>query len=92
MLTAALASPVTPHDRDTRLVPVTLIESSALPVGHDRPGSLWGAAGADALAVVPPGWAGDEIELLALPAAETTVMPPADTVLATKADSRRPPR
>lgn len=66
--TVSLAGPVTPHDRDTRLLPVTLIGSTARPVGHDRPGSLWGAAGADALAVVPPGWAGGQVELLALPA------------------------
>lgn len=67
-LTATLAGPVTPHDRDTRLVPVTRIGSAVLPVGHDRPGSLWGAAAANALAVVPPAWTGGEIELLPLPA------------------------
>ncbi|GIG88394.1 molybdopterin molybdotransferase MoeA [Plantactinospora endophytica] len=75
--TATLAGPVTPHDRDTRLVPVARVGSAALPVGHDRPGSLWGAAGADALAVVPPGWNGDEVELLSLPAAETALPLPA---------------
>ncbi|MEU4420527.1 molybdopterin molybdotransferase MoeA [Actinoplanes sp. NPDC024001] len=69
-LTATLAGPVTAHDRDTRLVPVTRIGSLARPAGHDRPGSLWGAAGADALAVVPPGHAGGEVELLALPAGD----------------------
>jgi molybdopterin molybdotransferase len=68
-VTARLAGPVVAHDRDTRLVAVTRVGSSAVPVGHDRPGSLWGAAGADALAVVPPGWSGAEVELLALPAA-----------------------
>ncbi|MFB9837372.1 hypothetical protein [Actinoallomurus acaciae] len=36
-------------------------------MGRDRPGLLWGAALADALAVVPPGWRGEEVELLALP-------------------------
>ncbi|MGI5152294.1 molybdopterin molybdotransferase MoeA [Plantactinospora sp. CA-294935] len=76
-LTATLAGPVAPHDRDTRLVPVARVGSAALPVGHDRPGSLWGAAGADALAVVPPGWAGAEVELLPLPAAETALPLPA---------------
>jgi molybdopterin molybdotransferase len=74
-LTAPLAGPVTPHDRDTRLVPVARVGSSVLPVGHDRPASLWGAASADALAVVPPGWDGDEVELLTLPAAHA---PPVD--------------
>jgi molybdopterin molybdotransferase len=39
------------------------------PVGHDRPGNLWGAALADALAVVPFGWAGEPVSLLALPPA-----------------------
>ncbi|GIE34501.1 molybdopterin molybdenumtransferase MoeA [Actinoplanes italicus] len=82
--TAALAGPVTPHDRDTRLVPVTVAGSAALPVGHDRPGSLWGAAMADALAVVPAGWPGDEVELLALPSGS----PPAVTVVAGR-DGRR---
>ncbi|MFF5076501.1 molybdopterin molybdotransferase MoeA [Actinoplanes sp. NPDC000266] len=61
--------PVTPHARDTRLVPVTRIGALARPVGHDRPGSLWGAAGADALAVVPPDWTGGETELIPLPEA-----------------------
>lgn len=51
------------HPRDTRLVPVT---GAGVPVGHDRPGSLWGAALADALAVVPPGHRGGEVELLPL--------------------------
>lgn len=51
------------HPRDTRLVPVT---GAGVPVGHDRPGSLWGAALADALAVVPPGHRSGEVELLPL--------------------------
>ncbi|HCA85614.1 MAG TPA: molybdopterin molybdenumtransferase MoeA, partial [Streptomyces sp.] len=45
---------VTPHPRDTRLVPVRLAGPAAEPVGHDRPGMLLGAALADALAVIPP--------------------------------------
>ncbi|MDX8148951.1 molybdopterin molybdotransferase MoeA [Lentzea sp. BCCO 10_0061] len=53
------------HPRDTRLIPVTRSGNTAVPVGHDRPGSLWGAALADALAVVPPGHQGGEVELLA---------------------------
>lgn len=45
------------HPRDTRLVAVRLDERGrAVPVGHDRPGSLRGAALADVYAVVPPGW------------------------------------
>ncbi|MFD4639871.1 molybdopterin molybdotransferase MoeA [Lentzea sp. NPDC058436] len=52
------------HRTDTRLVPVTRSGGLAAPVGHDRPGSLWGAALADVLAVVPPGHRGGEVELL----------------------------
>ncbi|MBE1562294.1 molybdopterin molybdotransferase MoeA [Nonomuraea africana] len=55
------------HPRDTRLVPVRRSGSGAVPVGRDRPGSLWGAALADALAVLPPGWDGEPVELLDLP-------------------------
>jgi len=53
-----------------RIVPVLRYASGrAEPVGHDRPGSLWGAALADALAVIPPGWAGEPVPLVALPPA-----------------------
>lgn len=52
------------HPKDTRLVPVVRTGGEAFPAGHDRPGSLWGAALADALAVVPPGHRGGEVELL----------------------------
>lgn len=72
---AVLRGPVTPHDRDTRLVAVTTTGGVAQPVGHDRPGSLWGAARADALAVVPPGWTGGEVELLPLPTGTPVVLP-----------------
>ncbi|MEV0236653.1 molybdopterin molybdotransferase MoeA [Nonomuraea sp. NPDC050786] len=65
--TSALAGAVRAHGRDTRLVPVRRSGRGAVPVGHDRPGSLWGAALADALAVVPPGWAGEQVELIELP-------------------------
>ncbi|GGO64310.1 molybdopterin-binding protein [Nonomuraea cavernae] len=64
---AALAGPVRAHQHDTRLVAVRRTGGGAVPVGHDRPGSLWGAALADALAVVPPGWDGERVELLDLP-------------------------
>ncbi|MFF0324351.1 molybdopterin molybdotransferase MoeA [Nonomuraea angiospora] len=64
---SALAGAVRAHPRDTRLVPVRRSGRGAVPVGHDRPGSLWGAALADALAVVPPGWAGEQVELIELP-------------------------
>jgi molybdopterin molybdotransferase len=63
---ATLGAPIPPHPRDTRLVPVTLAGALALPTGHDRPGSLWGAALADALAVVPPRHTGPDVQLLPL--------------------------
>ncbi|MFI6987942.1 molybdopterin molybdotransferase MoeA [Nonomuraea wenchangensis] len=65
--TGTLGGDVRPHPRDTRLVPVRRTREGAVPVGHDRPGSLWGAALADALAVVPPGWEGERVELIELP-------------------------
>ncbi|MEQ4723290.1 molybdopterin molybdotransferase MoeA [Nonomuraea sp. B19D2] len=65
--TSALAGAVRAHPHDTRLVPVRRSGRGAVPVGHDRPGSLWGAALADALAVVPPRWAGEQVELIELP-------------------------
>ncbi|HEX4816505.1 MAG TPA: molybdopterin molybdotransferase MoeA [Nonomuraea sp.] len=65
--TSALAGQVRVHPRDTRLVPVRRTGRGAVAVGHDRPGSLWGAALADALAVVPPRWAGEQVELIELP-------------------------
>jgi len=53
-----------------RVVPVHRISGGRVePVGHDRPGSLWGAALADALAVVPAGWTGEPVPLVALPPA-----------------------
>ncbi|GIH28229.1 molybdopterin molybdenumtransferase MoeA [Acrocarpospora phusangensis] len=64
---SALAVPVAAHPADTRLVAVRRSARGAVPTGHDRPGSLRGPALADALAVLPPGWAGGPVELLALP-------------------------
>jgi molybdopterin molybdotransferase len=64
---AALAGPVRAHAADTRLVAVRRTGRGAVPVGHDRPGSLWGAALADALAAVPPGWRSGPVELVDLP-------------------------
>ncbi|WP_158840192.1 molybdopterin molybdotransferase MoeA [Saccharothrix deserti] len=52
------------HGHDTRLVPVVVSGSVGLPVGHDQPGTLWGAALADGLAVVPPGFRSGEVEVL----------------------------
>ncbi|MGI5507243.1 molybdopterin molybdotransferase MoeA [Lentzea sp. CA-135723] len=62
-ITARLDNPGA-HPRDTRLVPVTRAGGGVTPVGHDQPGSLWGAALADVLAVVPPGYEGGEVELI----------------------------
>jgi molybdopterin molybdotransferase len=64
---ARLYGRVTAHPVDTRIVAVRQVGAQAVPVGQDRPGLLWGAALADALAVVPPGWGGEEVELLRLP-------------------------
>ncbi|WP_344982177.1 molybdopterin-binding protein, partial [Streptosporangium fragile] len=64
---SALAGPVRAHPSDTRVVAVRRSGRGAVPVGHDRPGSLRGAALADALAVVPPGWRGEPVELVPLP-------------------------
>ncbi|TQN32175.1 molybdopterin molybdotransferase [Haloactinospora alba] len=62
-----LAGEVRPHHRDTRLVAVRERGSWVEPVGHDRPGSLRGAALADALAALPPDWAGSGVPLVWLP-------------------------
>lgn len=51
----------------TRLVAVRVVDGRAEPVGHDRPGSLRGAALARAYAVVPPEGPGTDVELLRLP-------------------------
>lgn len=59
---------VTAHPRDTRLVAVRRSTAgAAVPVGHQRPGGLRGAAVADALAVIPPGWSGGAVELMPIP-------------------------
>ncbi|MCL7426136.1 molybdopterin molybdotransferase MoeA [Streptomyces sp. YS415] len=57
------------HPYDTRLVPVVLRGDHAVPLHYNGPAMLRGIAGADALAVVPPGGtaAGAEAELLDLP-------------------------
>lgn len=64
---APFAGVETAHTDDTRLVPVRRTTEGAVPVGHDRPALLWGAALADALAVIPPGAPVTEVELLPLP-------------------------
>jgi molybdopterin molybdotransferase len=55
------------HPTHTRLVPVRDDNGHATPVGHDRSGTLLGVALSDALAVLPPKWSGNEVELLRLP-------------------------
>lgn len=62
-----LSGEVRSHPRDTRLVAVRMDGERAAPVGHDRPASLRGAAMAEAYAVVPPEWAGEDVELVRLP-------------------------
>nr|WP_242587520.1 molybdopterin molybdotransferase MoeA [Streptomyces sp. MST-110588] len=72
--TAPLTDAVQGHPHDTRLVPVAYQEDGeeavmAAPLHFSGPAMLRGIAGADALAVVPPGGAqrGEEVELLELP-------------------------
>jgi molybdopterin molybdotransferase len=57
------------HPGHTRLVPVTLPERGALPLGYDGPAMLRGLALAEGLAVVPPGGlaAGRPVEVLDVP-------------------------
>lgn len=67
--TATLASAPPGVDDVPRIVPVRRDGAGTVhPLGHDRPGNLWGAALADSLAVVPPAWLGQPVALLALPA------------------------
>ncbi len=52
----------------TRLVPVRLVDGLAVPTGHAGSAMLRGAAGADALAVIPPSaTAGVRVEVVGLP-------------------------
>ena len=62
-----LSAVVSPHAHDTRLVAVREADDGYEHLGHDRSGNLWGAALADALAVVPPGQASTWVQLLQLP-------------------------
>jgi molybdopterin molybdotransferase len=65
---AAYARLPGPDSTLTRLLPVRWAAGGTVePVGRDRPANLWGAAIADALAVVRPGWTGQPVPLLALP-------------------------
>jgi molybdopterin molybdotransferase len=68
-VTAPLEQAPAPHPRDTQLVAACWRDSAVVPVGNDRPGSLWAPAVADVLAVLPPGWMGGTAELLPLPGA-----------------------
>lgn len=67
--TATLPTAGTAGGTSTRLVPVRRRPDGTVePLGRDRPGNLWGAAEADALAVLTPGRAPtDPVALLALP-------------------------
>jgi molybdopterin molybdotransferase len=60
--------PGRPAPASTRILPVRRRPDGAVEsVGLDRPGSLWGAALADAFAVVPPHWRDDPVPLLDQP-------------------------
>ncbi|MBI1757738.1 MAG: molybdopterin molybdotransferase MoeA [Actinobacteria bacterium] len=63
---ARLAGDLPQSAVDTRLVPTRWAGDTLVPTGRDRPGSLWGAAQADVLAVVPPDWAGHPVEFIRL--------------------------
>ncbi len=65
--TATFTGDVRSRTERTRLVPVTGRAGAVRPIGTDRPASLHGAALAEALAVIPPGWAGEPVQLVALP-------------------------
>lgn len=66
--TAILRGGPEPAADASRIVAVRRVDGQTVtPTGHDRPASLWGAAVADALAVLPPHWAGEPVPLLALP-------------------------
>ncbi|MFC9945400.1 molybdopterin molybdotransferase MoeA [Streptomyces pratensis] len=57
------------HPHDTRLIPVVHRDDSVVPLHYNGPAMLRGIAGADGLAVVPPGGvrSGTEVEILDLP-------------------------
>ncbi|MFF9690658.1 molybdopterin-binding protein [Streptomyces sp. NPDC014623] len=57
------------HPRDTRLIPVIHRNDRVVPLHYNGPAMLRGVAGADGLAVVPPGGvrSGTEVEILDLP-------------------------
>lgn len=59
-----LYGPIESHPRVTRLIPVRWAGAAVVLAGTDRPASLQGAALADAIAVVPPGWTGGAVQLL----------------------------
>jgi molybdopterin molybdotransferase len=56
---APLAGAPVPDDGRTRILPVRRAADGLHRVDGGQPGWLGGAAGADAFAVVPPGWRGD---------------------------------
>ncbi|HEV7655692.1 MAG TPA: molybdopterin molybdotransferase MoeA [Mycobacteriales bacterium] len=60
--------PGRPTAAPTRILPVRRRPDGAVEaVGLDRPGSLWGAALADAFAIIPPDWRGEPVGLLTPP-------------------------
>jgi molybdopterin molybdotransferase len=68
-LPTALLVPAPDPAGTTRVLPVRRRPDGAVEaIGRDRPGNLWGAALADAFAVVPPDWRGGPVPLLAPPA------------------------
>jgi molybdopterin molybdotransferase len=66
LASAVLRDPPRPHHRDTVLKGVVREGGEVALVGGDRPGNLVAPARAEALAIIPPNWAGSRVELLPL--------------------------
>jgi molybdopterin molybdotransferase len=66
---ATLAAPTSiASEQVTRILPARKAGAGSVePVGRDRPANLWGAALADSLAVIRPGWKGEPVPQLTLP-------------------------
>lgn len=92
--TAPLAEAVQGHPRDTRLVPVTFRQDTAVPLRFNGPAMLRGIAAADGLAVIPPGGAkrGTEVDVLDLPWSASATEQPSHTEQAPQRTAQAPQR
>ncbi|WP_432044481.1 molybdopterin molybdotransferase MoeA [Streptomyces asiaticus] len=91
---APLAEAVQGHPRDTRLVPVTFRQDTAVPLRFNGPAMLRGIAAADGLAVIPPGGAkrGTEVDVLDLPWSASATEQPSHTEQAPQRTAQAPQR